>query len=294
MNEQLVMPAFVFVRYRDIELEGGFVLAGRLFVDIPARSKPKKRDWRMVQTTIRELATRARSGSMPQDAIIVGWPGGEKPPNAVDTRNNEIMAAWAEKSTVFAVRVDPHNDGLVRFDSDLLASLGLPNTSTVLSVPIASTGATSITGTGTTGSTGGSKRRTGMKNEDHDYERVRAMRLTPDGRRAARAGEFPPSMPDIDRLSDALAAMLPENCLIRWDDLFMVRATIAADYGFDYRATLAAVRAGRVTLRQEPLGEADLRDGFHPELHTRCTFESEAGANCRVIVATTAAADTVQ
>ena len=34
MMEQRTMPAFVFARQHEIELEAGFILAGRLIVDL--------------------------------------------------------------------------------------------------------------------------------------------------------------------------------------------------------------------------------------------------------------------
>jgi hypothetical protein len=38
-----VMPSFVFARCRDIEHEGGFLLAGILVVDLPEADKHKMR-----------------------------------------------------------------------------------------------------------------------------------------------------------------------------------------------------------------------------------------------------------
>jgi hypothetical protein len=129
----IVMPAFVFERSRHVELEAGFVLAGQLIVDIP-KGKLKGRHKRIVQGIIQRLTTEARSGRMPTDALVFGWHGAAKlakeglarPPNAVDTSNDEIMSAWAARSIVCAVRVDPRNDGLMRFDSDVLRQMGLP------------------------------------------------------------------------------------------------------------------------------------------------------------------------
>jgi len=62
---------------------------------------------------------------MPVDALVFGWHGGSKPPNAVDTSNDLIMGAWAAKSVGIVVRIDQRNDGFVRFDSDVLRQMGI-------------------------------------------------------------------------------------------------------------------------------------------------------------------------
>jgi hypothetical protein len=120
-------PAFVFQRRRHVELEAGFILAGQLIVDIPKGTKKLKgRHQRMIEEIIQRLTTDARSGLMPADALVFGWHGGSRPPNAVDTNNDEIMSAWAARSTAIGVRVDPRNDGFLRVDSDALRQMGIP------------------------------------------------------------------------------------------------------------------------------------------------------------------------
>ena len=43
MSETPVMPIFVFARRRDIELEGGYILAGNLVIgDLPKQAKPNQ------------------------------------------------------------------------------------------------------------------------------------------------------------------------------------------------------------------------------------------------------------
>ena len=79
----IAMPAFVFERRSHVELEAGFVLADQLIVDIPKGTKPKVRHQRMVNKIIQRLTAEAQSGRMPTDALIFGWDGGVKPPNAV-------------------------------------------------------------------------------------------------------------------------------------------------------------------------------------------------------------------
>jgi hypothetical protein len=118
MKDQTSMPLFVFFRRRDIEREAGFILAGQLIVDIPKRAKLKRRDQQMVAAIIQALATEANFSGM-QGNLIVGWPGGSRPSNAVDIDNDEIMAAWASRSVTIAVRVDPRANGHMRIDSDL-------------------------------------------------------------------------------------------------------------------------------------------------------------------------------
>jgi hypothetical protein len=64
-----VMPAFVFARKREIEVETGLTLAGFLIVDLPKGKKPKGRDRRMIAEVIEALTTAVKSGRMPDDAI---------------------------------------------------------------------------------------------------------------------------------------------------------------------------------------------------------------------------------
>ena len=120
-----VMPEFVFARRSHAEREAGFALAGQLIVDIPKGTKPKGRHKRMVTKIVQQLTAEAQSGRMPVDALVFGWHGGTRPPNAVDTSNDQIMGAWAARSTVIVVRIDSRNDGLMHFDSELLRQAGL-------------------------------------------------------------------------------------------------------------------------------------------------------------------------
>jgi hypothetical protein len=79
----------------------------------------------MITGIIQQLTAEAQSGLMPTDALVWGWHGGARPPNAVDTSNDEIMSAWVARSVVIGVRVDPREDGFLRVDSDQLAQMGL-------------------------------------------------------------------------------------------------------------------------------------------------------------------------
>lgn len=121
-----IYPLFVFARRSDIERETGLILAGQLIVDIPkTRKKPKRREQRMIMEIMERLTAEARSGRMPEDAMVIGWPGGCRPANAVDADNDALLAAWAKDRITIVVRVDPRNDGQVRIDSDLLRQMKL-------------------------------------------------------------------------------------------------------------------------------------------------------------------------
>ena len=129
-SRTVTMPAFVFARRRDIELESSLVLAGRLFLDEP---KPTGEDVpdrvkRMTTDIIQQLTAMVRSGRMPDYAVTYGWPGGRRPPNADDiTGNDALMATWARDRLTIEVRVDPRNDGVVRVDSDIMRQIGRVN-----------------------------------------------------------------------------------------------------------------------------------------------------------------------
>src|SRR2546422_11765885 len=116
-----IMPAFIFVRRRDIEIETGLVLAGSLIVDLPKQTKPKRRHRRMVAELMQRFIAEAQAGRMPDDAIVYGWPNGQRPADADETiDNDELMTSWAKTRIVIAVRIDPRNDSMIRIDSDLL------------------------------------------------------------------------------------------------------------------------------------------------------------------------------
>jgi hypothetical protein len=119
-----IMPVFVFIRHRDIELENGFALAGTLIVDIPKTKTPKRRQQRMIADILRQLY--AGAGQMSDDALLCGWPKNERPANAdAIINNNELMANWMKTRIAIAVRSDPRNDGMVRIDSVLARQVGL-------------------------------------------------------------------------------------------------------------------------------------------------------------------------
>jgi hypothetical protein len=121
------MPSFVFGRRRDIEIEAGFTLAGDLIIDVPKQTKIKKRHKRMFESIVKDLIKMAVAGQMPDDAMVYGWPDGERPANAdAITDNDEIMAEWARTRHHVVVRVDPRkDDGSLHLDSDIAKRLGL-------------------------------------------------------------------------------------------------------------------------------------------------------------------------
>jgi len=120
-----VMPVFAFLRRRDIELEVGLILARKLVVDIPKTTRPKRRHQRLIAEIVERLTEGARTMQMPDDAVVYGWPGNQRPANAADVDNDELMANWAKTRIVIEVRVDPRNDGVVRIDSDALRQMGI-------------------------------------------------------------------------------------------------------------------------------------------------------------------------
>ena len=97
-RDKPIYPLFVFFRRRDTERANGFVLAGRLIVDIPKKKKKAiRRQQHMIIEIVERLSKQARSGEMPDDAIVYGWPTseGSRPANAVNVDDEAMMAAWA-------------------------------------------------------------------------------------------------------------------------------------------------------------------------------------------------------
>jgi hypothetical protein len=122
-----VMPAFVFERRRDIELETGLILAGALVIDIPKHVKLEERHQRLImENIIGPLIKMTKSGEIPDSGIVFGWHNDCRPANADEiTDNRELISKWAEPMLKIAIRVDPRNDEFVRIDSDLARDLGL-------------------------------------------------------------------------------------------------------------------------------------------------------------------------
>jgi hypothetical protein len=111
------MPLFVFMRQPDIELEAGFILAGRLVVDRDMEE--------LLPDIVAQLLKEAARSGAETNTMTVGWKGdGGRPPNAVDINDDMVTAAWRKNFCLTVeVRVDPRNDGMVRFDSDIMRQL---------------------------------------------------------------------------------------------------------------------------------------------------------------------------
>ena len=121
-----MMPIFAFFRRRDIEQELGLTLAGNLIIDIPkSRKSPLPHEQQMITEILQKLADSARSGELPDDAIVYGWPGGRRPEDDSIVDDDAAMTAWAKERITIAVRIDPRNDGLVRVDSETLVQMGV-------------------------------------------------------------------------------------------------------------------------------------------------------------------------
>jgi hypothetical protein len=122
-----VMPAFVFERRRDIELEAGFILAGDLFLYILDGAESEEHYQQTSAGIVQRLLEMKKSKQMPDNELVVGWHQGERPENAKEIINNDkLMSVWAQRSSRIKVRVDPRKDGFMRIDSDIARGLGLP------------------------------------------------------------------------------------------------------------------------------------------------------------------------
>jgi hypothetical protein len=128
-SETPVMPIFAFLRRRDIELEGGYILAGNLVIgDLPKQAKQNKKNKRRVAALVQKLSDLARAGHDLGD-MMFGWPDEADPSDRIDTNDDAVMSAWARKVLIVAVRIDPRAASAgMRVDSDILRQLGLGTT----------------------------------------------------------------------------------------------------------------------------------------------------------------------
>jgi hypothetical protein len=116
----MTMPAFVFIRDRQVEVETGYGLAGKLVTSYPKSAEPNNSE---VTAVIQELTRRARSGEMPHDAVARCWVRG-KPHNATEPTDAE-MVTWAKDHIIIEVRADPPDDEFLRLTETDLRSLGV-------------------------------------------------------------------------------------------------------------------------------------------------------------------------
>ena len=92
------MPVFVFFRQRDIEIETGLTLAGKLIVDLP---RSKQLHQRFLAHLIEFLAEKVT----PDDTVIYGWPS-DRPDDADETLANDVlMTKWLSDCTLVPVRI---------------------------------------------------------------------------------------------------------------------------------------------------------------------------------------------
>lgn len=119
-----LMPLFVFIRNSDIEAEGGFLLTGKLFVDVPRKKMQKNGTRQMIAETIQNIA--ADHDRLGHNAIMIGWPG-DPPSDANEVEENDaLMKAWTDKCQCIGVRVDPREyNGSLRLDSEQMQEMGL-------------------------------------------------------------------------------------------------------------------------------------------------------------------------
>jgi hypothetical protein len=115
MSEPIVCdayPRFVFVRLSDIELQHGFVLAGKLFLDEPKLNGEDMPDEKKqeIDTIVQGLIGAAQSGLLSDDVIVVGWPGEDGVVNVGLTEDDDdaaVLATWAEGRLCIMVEVEP-------------------------------------------------------------------------------------------------------------------------------------------------------------------------------------------
>jgi hypothetical protein len=116
-------PFLYFARDCEAEREAGFKLAGKLILDVPKDHPRSQQFAEMLDDIIAQI--RSHIGESSDYVEIAGWSGGVKPENAVNTDDDELMAAWAKDCLQIAIRVDngPPGDHL-RLDRGLLPGLG--------------------------------------------------------------------------------------------------------------------------------------------------------------------------
>jgi hypothetical protein len=113
-----VYPQFYFHRQRNIEIETGLPLAGRLFAAKPA-------DEEEVSEVIMRIAEMTKADALPFDAEVFIWPVDDHDKaDRVDTDNFDLMKAWADNCLIVGVRVSDRDDGKFPVDSEMARECG--------------------------------------------------------------------------------------------------------------------------------------------------------------------------
>jgi hypothetical protein len=117
------LPDFIFGRDKFAEEQCGFLLAGRLVTDIPKDTKePSNEDQKLIGKIIQALLEEVRNDPHLQEVGI--WRGGVKPDHRISPPfPDDLMIARMKRCIVVGVRVDPRNDGMMRFDDGMLAEI---------------------------------------------------------------------------------------------------------------------------------------------------------------------------
>src|SRR5262252_4890710 len=89
-RSEMTKPYFVFRRLHDIELEGGYILAGMLIIDIPKQTELNKQHDCLIKEIIQELVQRALF-EMPHGAVIHARPSGSGRPWNADFKDEEAI-----------------------------------------------------------------------------------------------------------------------------------------------------------------------------------------------------------
>jgi hypothetical protein len=127
-----VFPVFVFERLHEAEIENpDLSLAGQLWFgrDKHKRGSPSEAQKREIAEIVRGLTDQAAAGQMPFDALCIGWQGdGQRPSNAVDVYDENVMREWKRYALEAPVRIARGSSERFTFDRDLLRQLGAPPT----------------------------------------------------------------------------------------------------------------------------------------------------------------------
>jgi hypothetical protein len=96
---------FLFYRNDGIERDGGYLLAGKLVVDLPKDAEANEANKAMVASIAQELTQRARCRALAP--VTIGWERGERPPKGVDVDSDAALERWASDRFTIGLRVEP-------------------------------------------------------------------------------------------------------------------------------------------------------------------------------------------
>jgi hypothetical protein len=127
-SERSKRPLFAFYRTSNIEAENpDWLLAGRLFIDMPKKTATKKSGKEMVNQIIQRIRSDVVAGKVPINGVMYGWDADRQPYCAEEIENDvQLINAWVKQcGTKVMVRLARDDAEDFVLDSEMRLAAGI-------------------------------------------------------------------------------------------------------------------------------------------------------------------------